>query len=66
MSFTVEMKRKPKRRIGDMGLPKEVWIVMGPDEGMVGFYSREKAIDYVFKGERRFLREGPMRIEDAK
>ena len=65
MSFTVE-HRRPKRRIGDMGMPKQVWIVMGPDDGMVAFYDREKAIDFTFKSERRYLREAPLRIEDAK
>lgn len=56
-----------RRRIGDMGLPRVVWLVYttaDEDPEMRGFYDREKAEAYAAKHEGRFVGVEPLQILD--
>lgn len=59
-----------RERIGDMGLPRAIWIVRsyvptGHVTTDVGFYDRDKAAAYADADDGRRLLPSPILIEDA-
>jgi hypothetical protein len=57
-----------RSRIGDMGLPGVVWVVIDSSEGgldRTGFYDRERAQAFAAASPSRTMVATPLRIRDA-
>ena len=57
-----------RSRIGTMGLPGVVWVVIDTASGSVekvAFYDRERAQAYAAAGQYRTMAIAPLKIKDA-
>lgn len=54
-----------RQRIGTLGLPNVVWVVIEPDDVMVAFYDRDKADAHAAAAPGRVAMSRPVAMKDA-